>query len=31
MICGEKATLELENNQNICETCAQVQGELSKD
>lgn len=29
IICQDPAHLVLENNQHICDTCAQIQGELS--
>lgn len=30
VMCGEKGTLEFEDKQYVCETCAQIQGELAE-
>lgn len=31
VICGEKADLELDDHNYICDNCAQIQGELSEN
>ena len=31
VLCGELGNLELENGTYICDTCAQIQGELDPD
>ncbi len=30
VLCGQEATLQLSENSWICETCAQIQGELAE-